>query len=381
MSLYSYSPAKIYSIEQILLMDAIQANDNEKIIKLSNLMLQGALISSSYADAQKLLYNILSRMPNPTLIEDGKLNTKFLLLSLVNIEILFNVGDYANCIEVGEDILKVLTPDSIESIKPKNFSIDLFIEHLLETFRLIAFAKLIANDNDIETFFDRVCNAIGEELPEKKAIITLKKYIAGSDYIPSQVEDESPVSKIIYLILQELSILKDDYKNFAQNIYQAKLLSSDLHQTQLEYICDLLIAYAYAKKGIYKKANIIFNDILEKSENSSLFNVIQITRYLMAKIKWLKDEKDDVLIIINEALSDIRNHKNEAVVLYALLEKLYIDTQKESISQEELQIEHEKLIGLSPNGELERIVKSSSFNKEETKDFSDEDSTKTEVHS
>ncbi len=51
MSLYGYSPAKIYFIENMLLMDAINENDNEKIVKLSNLMLQGALISSNYTDA------------------------------------------------------------------------------------------------------------------------------------------------------------------------------------------------------------------------------------------------------------------------------------------------------------------------------------------
>ena len=47
MSLYNYSPEKIYSIENVLLMDAINENDNDKIVKLSNLMLQGALISSN----------------------------------------------------------------------------------------------------------------------------------------------------------------------------------------------------------------------------------------------------------------------------------------------------------------------------------------------
>ena len=39
MFLYSYSPEKIYEIENILLIDAINENNNEKIVKLSNLML------------------------------------------------------------------------------------------------------------------------------------------------------------------------------------------------------------------------------------------------------------------------------------------------------------------------------------------------------
>ena len=83
MYLYSYSPEKIYFIENILLMDAINTNDTDKIVKLSNLMLQGALISSNYTDALGLLHNILTRMTEPTLITNGAVNTKFLLLSLL----------------------------------------------------------------------------------------------------------------------------------------------------------------------------------------------------------------------------------------------------------------------------------------------------------
>ena len=44
------------------------------------------------------------------------------------------------------------------------------------------------------------------------------------------VQDSSPYSKIIYLILQEFNNLKGEFKDFAQNIYQAKLLASDISQ-------------------------------------------------------------------------------------------------------------------------------------------------------
>ena len=44
-------------------------------------MLQGALISANYSDALSLLHNIFIRIPNPTLLVDGAINTKFLLLS------------------------------------------------------------------------------------------------------------------------------------------------------------------------------------------------------------------------------------------------------------------------------------------------------------
>lgn len=116
MSLYNYSPEKIYAIENVLLIDAMNENNDEKIVKLSNLMLQGALIASNYTDALTLLHNILTRMPNPTLVVDGNINTKFLLLSLVNIEILFNIGDFAQCVDVAKDLLGILQPTVIEKL-------------------------------------------------------------------------------------------------------------------------------------------------------------------------------------------------------------------------------------------------------------------------
>lgn len=369
MSLYSYSPAKIYSIENILLMDAIQEEDNDKIVKLSNLMLQGALISSNYTEAKSLLHNILSRMQNPTLMVDNSINARFLLLSLVNIEILFNIGDYRNCIDIGNDLLEVITPDIIEQIKPNGFSINLFVSHLAETFRLIAFAKLITNDDNLEECFESIKHALNEELPDKNAILAIKDFIKGLNYAPSNIEDASAFSKIIYLILQEITNLRGNYKDFAQNIYQAKLLAADIHQTQLEYICDLLIAYAYAKTGIYKKSNVIFNDVLEKSESSAIFNIVFIARYLIAKIKAVAGESEDLIILINDSLSELQKHNNEAKVFYAMFEKLYIDTQKDTLSEEELIIEQQKLLALSPNGEMERIIRSTDFKESEQKDF------------
>ena len=356
MSLYNYSPAKIYSIENILLVDAINKNDDEKIVKLSNLMLQGALISSNYTDALSLLHNILERLENPELIVDGVLNTKFLLLSLINIEILFNIGEYRNCIEIGEQLIGVLNPDNLASVKPGNFSLNLFVSHLLDTFKLVALAKVLTLDDDIENFFDLVKSAFNEDLPEKNCIKALKEFLAGKDYIPSNVEEENPFSKIVFLILQELSSIKD-YKAFAMNIYQAKLLAADIHQTGLEYICDLLIAYAYAKIGIVSKAAYIYNDIREISESSAIFNTTVLANYFIALAKIDCDEIEDALIIISDILDELQRHDNQSKVFFAMFEKLYIDTMKNNSRRFNLTSEWQKLKNSAPGGELARIFK------------------------
>ena len=227
MYLYNYSPAKIYFIENILLIDAINEQDDEKIVKLSNLMLQGALISSNYTDALGLLHNILSRMQNPTLKVDNNVNSKFLLLSLINIEILYNIGNFKQCVEVANDILSILSFENVEQVKPINFSLNLFKSHLNETFVLVAFAKLFMLDEDLDDFFEKVKNILGTDLTEKEAIIAIRDFLADKTFNIETVEEYSPMSKVIFLILQEFSTLDVDCKKFAQNIYQGKVLASD----------------------------------------------------------------------------------------------------------------------------------------------------------
>jgi len=361
-SLYSYSPSKIYTIGDILLMDAMQEEDNDKIVKLSNLMLQSALITANYKIAQSLLHNILSRMPNSSLIVNGAINTKFLLLSVVNIEVMFNIGNYRNCIELAEDMLEVIKPEIIQKIKPSNFSENLFIEHLMEAFRIAGMAKLIACDSDIEEFFGAINDALGVELPDKDAILAIKEFVAGKNYIPTNIELATPFSKIIYLLLNELSKLEDDYKSFAQNVYQAKLLAGDMHQTQLEYLCEALIGHAYAKAGVKVKAEAILSDIIEKAGNSAIFSVVAIAKYILAKIKIGKNELDDAIILINDSLADIQKYNNQAKIYYAMFERLFVDVaQKQKSISVDIDIEMNKLKVISPNGELERIVRLSEY--------------------
>lgn len=342
--LYSYAPAKIYFIENILLTDAINENDNEKIVRLSNMMLQGALISSNYTDALGLLHNILSRMENPTLLVDGAVNAKFLLLSLVNIEILYNIGKYKECAETATEILSVINFEMLDKIKPAGFSMNSFVSHLLETMTLAAFAKLFMMDEGLDNFFDLVKITLNTELPEKDCIIAIRDYLCGKIYNTGPIEEYSALSKAIFLILQEISNLQSsgDYKKFAQNIYQAKLLAEDIYQTEVKYFCDMLIAYAYSKIGITAKAEFIYNDVLQSSEKSAMFNILIISKYLLAK---LENDPQKALLIVNDALDLIRKHENQAIILFVIFEKLYIELAAETgTSISSLETEEQKLL-------------------------------------
>ena len=308
-------------------------------------MLQGALITSNYTDALGLLHNIFSRMKNPTLIVNGEINTKFLLLSLVQIEILYNVGKFKECTDTAREILSVLNPGIIEKVKPASFSTNLFVSHILETLRLAAFARLYMLDMNIESFLETINTALGSELPEKDCIIGIRDYLRGENYSMENIEEASAFSKTIFLILQEFDIHKDDYKNFAQNIYQAKLLSADIHQKEIELFCDLLIAHSYAKLNITQKAEAIYNDVLQYAEKSAIFNMILLSKYLLAKLKISENETDDAMLLINDSLALIQKNDNQAQIFYAMFEKLYIETASQSNVQGfDAETEEQKLL-------------------------------------
>ena len=264
-------------------------------------------------------------MKDATLIVDGAVNTKFLLLSLVNIEILYNLGSFSQCVEIAEDILTVLSQDVLEKVKPASFSTNMFVTHVQETLRLVAFAKLYLGHDDLEDFCSKIALVLNAELPEKDSILAIRDFLSGKVYRMGDVENSSPLSKIIFLILQEFSKLKDDYKSFAQNIYQAKLLASDIHQYEVELLCDVIIAFAYYKIGIIPKAKAIYEDVLKTAEKSALFNIIVVTKYLMAKLLMTTSELDRALLLVNDALALINTYIEKDVILYIMLEKLYIE--------------------------------------------------------
>lgn len=321
--LYSYSPEKIYSIANILLSDAIKKEDDNKITKLSNLMLQGALISANYTNSEELITNITDRMDNSQLETNGVTNKKYLLLSLVKIEVLYNIGKYQECIDLVKSIIKLINFSNIDSIKPETFSKDLFLTHLTDTFRLGAFAKLYLLEDDLDNFFDDVKLSLGIEHPEKDCILAIKDYLQGKTYSIGNVEEYSAFSKVVLLLLQELSTLKNDYKRFAQNIYQAKLLALELNQKELEFVCDLLIGFAYSKLGITEKALAIYNDIITVSEKTSIFSPQILANYLKANLLE-KFAPEESLNLIEASLLQIKKYNNQQSIFSALYGKTLI---------------------------------------------------------
>ena len=90
------------------------------------------------------------------------------------------------------------------------------------------------HETDEHWFKKNHSNVLNIEFLDKDCIMAIKDFLSGKVYVNGNVEEYSPFSKIIFLILQEFSLLDGNYKRFAQNIYQAKLLAHDTNQKELE---------------------------------------------------------------------------------------------------------------------------------------------------
>ena len=107
------------------------------------------------------------------------------------------------------------------------------------------------------------------------------------------------------------------------------MLATDIHQRELELLCDMLIGYAYSLNGVNEKAKIIYEDVLSTAERSAMFNIIIIAKFFLTKLLISESKKEEALLLINDALAAIRKHNDQAKILFALFEQQYIDIVKD----------------------------------------------------
>ena len=72
-----------------------------------------------------------------------------------------------------------------------------------------------------------------------------------------------------------------------------------------------------------------------------MFNILILAKYFLAR---LEKEPQDSILIVSDALDIIRKHENQALILYVLFEKMYIDYASQTgVSETSLELETQKL--------------------------------------
>lgn len=319
--LYKYKPNEIHNIAQVILENLEKSTDNKRVIDLCNKMLQGCLIDGNYSHAMGLLHKILSKFSGASINpSDKNFNASFFLISLVKIEIMFSVGNFKECIDAGEEILNVITPENINQLKPTHLSIKQFEDVIIEAMAFAAISKIILLQTNLEQFNAKLKENIGRLPKVFELFFLLEKVIKGEQVeIPKEyTQEDNKFFTLTINILKAFSENLDDYRKFADNIYQAKISAKMNKLSQIELMCDLLIGYAYFQLNQNKKAASIYYNVLETSTKNGLKMVTCLDWYFISMLKFKQEDLEVAFGIANNAIVQLEKESNTGNFLFFL---------------------------------------------------------------
>lgn len=323
--LYKYTPEKISNITQVILDNLENGMNDKKVINLCNKIMQGCLIAGNYSQALIMAHKILSHLEfagiNP---HANDFNVQAFLISLVKIEILFNVGNLEDCIDSGDEIFGNLVGTDIQALIPKTVSPAQFYDLLKDAAGYVIFAKILQLKNDTYKFCE-LAEQIVPNLPDTfKLFVELNNLIHGKEVnLPPLNENTDKFGFVLYFII---SAFKDDLNNpdkFAAEIYRAKLKAMEYNLSQIELFCDLMIGRAYMKKAQTKKANSIFSSVLETSQNNGLKNLFYLAAYHTAELALINNDIATAYGIISNTIVELEKNRNKNLYILMMFKIIY----------------------------------------------------------
>ncbi|MBQ6516660.1 hypothetical protein IJI31_05720 [bacterium] len=313
------------SIINVLLEDAVENNDKEKIINLSKITLKNALASSDYPLALIALHNILTNIEDATIIDShANYNSKFLSLLLINIEILFNLGELNKCLEIAQALLSELTPEICQKMKPESYSMEQYENYLLETMTLAALAKLMTCEKDLIPFLNEIKYKIGRDIPCKDTLLAIKFLLMGEKPDIQPAQSDEVYTKILNSIISAFLVYNGDYVKLAQNIHVAKLIASNEKQLQFNLFCDLIIGYCYYRLGVTEKSDFIYNDVLNRAKECGLATVVHLTNYFVGLADIEANNPDAAYGVIMNSLLIIEKSNSKNRIILSMLQLLLL---------------------------------------------------------
>ena len=313
------------SIINVLLEDAVEAKDKEKIINLSKITLKNALSHSDYPLALISLHNILTNIEDATIIDShANYNSKFLSLLLINIEILFNLGELTKSLEITKAILSELTPEICQKMKPETYSMEQYEDYLLATMSLAAIAKVMTCDKDFVPFLDEIKNRIGKDIPCRNSLMAIKQLLMGEKLNFAPVQTEDTYTRILNAIISAFATYNGDYEKLAQNIHIAKIIAYNESQIQFNLFCDLIIGYCYYKLGVNVKSEAIYNDVLNKAKECGLSTIVHLSHYFIGLMDIESNNPDSAYGLIMNSLLILEKSNAKNRVITSMLQLLLL---------------------------------------------------------
>ncbi len=146
-------------------------------------------------------------------------------------------------------------------------------------------SRVILLSSDLDAFINKVQIKLGRVTKSFELIQDLSQIIKGHKInLNAPATGEDKFSIVLSELVTAFGKNKDNHKEFADNIYKAKLTARNNKLNQIELFCDLLIGYSYFKLNKHNKANTIYHNVLEKSIQNGLKFITHIAWYLISMI-------------------------------------------------------------------------------------------------
>lgn len=325
--LYKYTPEKIENITQIILDNLEKELQDKKVINLCNKIMQGCLISGNYTHALLMSHKILSRLENSGINpQNPDFSITAFLISLIKIEILFNVGDLEDCITLGDDLFNILATNPIDAVKPKAISDKQFKDLLVDATGYVIFAKVLQFKTNTFQFCEVAEKVLGNLPDSYKYFVDIDNLLHGKPFnfdINKQPNEDEKFAKFLFNVIDAFSRKSGDSNAFAIKIYHAKLGAKANNLNQLELFCDLMIGRSYFKLESFKKASSIYNSVLETSQNNGLKNITYLAWYSIAEMAVVNNDINTAFGLITNAIVELEKQSNTNMLILMLFKLLH----------------------------------------------------------
>lgn len=319
-NLYEYVPDKTSEIAEVTLKNLERTTDVDKIIVLCNKMINGSLYAGNYTHALELTHKVLSLLPPSSLNpNDENFNSYFFLMSMLHIQILFNIGALVDALDVGYKVLNIINRDTIDKLKPEYMSKEDFIGFVTDSVGYVALANVLLLVGNVQEFL-KIVRADLDFIPKSYDIfITLQDLLHGVKNHPTvqQIDENDRFGGVILHIINSFVNFAGDYKLFAEDVYRAKVIAKDNRLHQLELFSDLLIGYAYLQLESYKKADAIVYQIIKATNENGMTTLLYVAWYVMSELHLRQHKYDVAFGIVNNSL--IQLEKNNTTSEYLLM--------------------------------------------------------------
>jgi len=286
-NMYDYNPQNDIKIVTKSLEYLKMSGHTDKYVSLCSKMIQGAMHEGEYLYAMDLAHNVLSFLENSSIdpaSPDFDLN--FLVMSILYVKILFHIGAYGDCLDIGYNVLNVLNAENLQKIKYTIITKDELEFLITECVGYVAMVDVLTMNEDVSEFL-KISFQMLPFIPDKYSIFNqLQNLIRGKKVTikPEMIGDKDIFSPLLYHIINAFVATMDKPEDFAKEMYKAKLIARSAMLYSVELFTDLMIGFAYVRLKAFEKASSILFKIIKTAKEKGLNSVLNPAWYILSEL-------------------------------------------------------------------------------------------------